>query len=55
MSVLYINLNFAKFRATRVYRRGAAADGVVYLALYEARDVQTLTIPRGAARLEMVH
>ena len=42
-------------RATRVYRRGAAAYGVVYLAFYSARDVQTLTNQRGAQRLEMVH
>ena len=42
-------------RRRRVLRRAAAAYGVVYLAFYSARDVQTLTNQRGAQRLEMVH
>ena len=41
-------------RRRRVLRRAAAAYGVVYLAFYSARDVQTLTNQRGAQRLEMV-
>ena len=42
-------------RRRRVLRRAAAAYGVVYLAFYSARDVQTLTNQRGAQRHEMVH
>ena len=42
-------------RRRRVLRRAAAAYGVVYLAFYSARDVQTLTNQRGAQRLTMVH
>ena len=48
--------NRAKYaRHRRVLRRAAAAYGVVYLAFYSARDVQTLTNQRGAQRHEMVH
>ena len=48
--------NRAKYaRHRRVLRRAAAAYGVVYLAFYSARDVQTLTNQRGTQRLEMVH
>ena len=48
--------NRAKYaRHRRVLRRAAAAYGVVYLAFYSARDVQTLTNQRGAQRLTMVH
>ena len=42
-------------RRRRVLRRAAAAYGVVYLAFYSARDVQTLTNQRGTQRLTMVH
>ena len=42
-------------RQVVVVRRAAAAYGVVYLAYYSARDVQTLTNQRGAQRHEMVH
>ena len=34
-------------KGRRVLRRAAAAYGVVYLAFYSARDVQTLTNQRG--------